>query len=272
MSDPEPINQPQVPLKLLNELCRKLNKIDLAESKKPTAKKITKEEEEKERALRKRVCECGYNPHAVKKKTYAHDHFINDIFLSDENKENKYEERYKNYCSNKLSLRNHIYFPSTKMLADKNVISDHKRHYATLLEIIESTYLVRKSLRGWNQFGEDVSVRFFVDEDVTPNTFKWLDLQVGYTIAILYPDRREFVDGENGLRVDNVEMCYVFEAPLSAVQDEAQKLLNSADAAARSELTECFSCGLKQTDMTVCSKCKKASYCGMVLIPLPFFG
>lgn len=204
-------------------------------------------EEEK---LRKIGCECGYNPHD------------SESFLDDEDYE---------LCSNKLALKNHITFPSFEFISDYDDpsliyynLEDSffpARHWATLLEIKEVISFIRRGLIGWNQFGEQVRVMFYPENQDEPKTFAWSDLKVGNTIVVLYPEKKTFMDLTTGIRQENLANCFIFKAPLKFLQEEAQHLLNSADSNSNGTDSECFGCCIKSKNLSTCSVCKLAKYC-----------
>jgi len=198
----------------------------------------------------RKPCECGYNPHA----------------------DNYYEpER----CSVKLALRNHITFPSFEMMSEyddpsmlyyeeNNIGLAPSRHWATLIEITHDLSFVRPGCSGMNQFGERISVHFYHDNDEKPVAFKWSQLKAGNTLAILYPEKKTFLDMSEGIREENLDACFIFNSSLINVQDEAQKMLKNADREANAnenEHSECFNCGVKAEKLSRCSVCKIANYC-----------
>ena len=225
----------------------------------------------------RKPCECGYNPHA----------------------DNYYEpER----CSVKLALRNHITFPSFEMMSEyddpsmlyyeeNNIGLAPSRHWATLIEITHDLSFVRPGCSGMNQFGERISVHFYHDNDEKPVAFKWSQLKagkhkfmvflrqclhkkiyvklskLGNTLAILYPEKKTFLDMSEGIREENLDACFIFNSSLKNVQDEAQKMLKNADREANAnenEHSECFNCGVKAEKLSRCSVCKIANYCSKV--------
>lgn len=83
-------------------------------------------------------------------------------------------------------------------------------------------------------------------------------------MAILYATKKQFLDGSEGIRQEDLDSCYIFNTSLKNVQDEAQKLLNHADIESNEnikELVECFGCGVKSDVLSRCANCKLAKYC-----------
>lgn len=56
------------------------------------------------------------------------------------------------------------------------------------------------------------------------------EIKVGYTICILYAERKQFMDGTVGVRQEELEPCWAFKAPLQVVLQESEKLLQEEDA------------------------------------------
>jgi len=80
-------------------------------------------------------------------------------------------------------------------------------------------------------------------------------------LAIHYAEKTCFPDGKEGIKQQQLNNCIVFKGSLSKVQEEAQKLLDNADAGKVSEIESCFECGKKMENLKQCSKCKLAKYC-----------
>ena len=201
-------------------------------------------------------CECGYDP---SHRSYAD-------FL-------KYMQ-----CPIRLALRNHISFPSVDFISDYNDPSTlyhnyhghviyASRHWATYFEIVQDSWFLRPRVIGRNQFGEELAVHFYPDDMYEmPSTFSWTNLKPGYTMCILYPEKKIFLDFTEGIRQEHLDLCFIFLANLETVQNEAQKLLNDADTAAANGVqeSECFTCGTKKAKMSRCGNCGLARYCSKV--------
>ena len=201
---------------------------------------------QKEKAYRK--CDCGYVPNGFS----SHDK-----------------------CPIKLALHNHISFPSFELMTElddpstiyynMDYICGPKRHWAAILQIKNNISFMRPGIIGVNQFGEEVLVHFYHDKDEIPMTFSWDDLREDYTLAILYPEKKTFMDGTQGIREENLDFCFVFKANLDDLREEAQKLLNDFDGKSKDAYeSSCFTCGVKKVSMNQCSKCKLAKYCSKV--------
>lgn len=208
-------------------------------------------------------CDCGYVPK-------ANDNY--DYYDDDDDEEVSSEK-----CPIKLALRNHISFPSFELMTelddpstvyyDLEYRGGPKRHWATVLQIKDNISFVRPGIIGVNQFGEEVLVHFYHDNDQFPNTFLWDDLQEENTLAILYPEKKTFFDGSEGIREENLDSCFIFKANLKDLQEEAQKLLNDFDSKKKGPYeSTCFTCGIKKKSMNQCGKCKLAKYCSRVRV------
>lgn len=206
----------------------------------------------KEAERRKKRCECGYDP-------------SNDDHCDREDR-----------CPNKLALCNHVTFPSFRAMTELNDPSSTyyeltdmfrpKRHWATLLDIYQYIGIVRPGVLCFNRFGELISVHFYHERDQKATTFNFESLKPGHTLCILYPERKTFGDLTEGIREENLDSCYVFNATLKEVEQEAQKLLNDADvltplAGEAQQVPVCFNCGVKSEKLSHCGACKLAKYC-----------
>jgi hypothetical protein len=213
--------------------------------------KRNKKYESAESLKRRRACECSYDP------------FEEKISKAKEKK-----------CSVQKALLNHLTFPSFDLMTkydEPSLLYFHQgeahywpiRHWATLVDITHDLTFGRPGCQGYNQFGEVVRVFFYHDNTDTPTSFEWSDLQPNNTLAILYPERKVFLDMTEGIREENLDSCFIFKAPLKIVQEEAQKLLNNADMVGVEK--QCFNCGLKSERLSHCANCKLANYCSKVI-------
>lgn len=222
----------------------------------------------------RKPCKCGYSP----LETFYSPHARG----IDEAKAKK--------CSCELALRNHITFPSFElmvknegMLVERNpdkiltrlsklyYASKAKkdnfeplRHWATLVQITEDLTSKENDIiccSVYNQFGERFDVHFFPHKGEEPETFKWSQMKPGSTMAILYPEKKPFLNLRWGIKQNDLDTVFIFDTSLKKVQDEAERLLQSADLGPNSkETSECFSCGIK-ADLSRCASCKLAKYC-----------
>ena len=208
---------------------------------------------------RKKKCECGYDPH----KSNSSFDWKNILVSSEE-------------CPIKTALSNHISFPSFDLMTeldDPSMIyydfDDYgtlspSRHWASLIEINQNISYMRPGLTGWTQFGEKVVVHFYHDNGEVPITFSWSDIKKGNTIAILYAERKTFLDLTQGIRQEILETCYIFNGSMDEVKNEAQLLLKNADLKQKPNNEECFGCGSKSQELKQCGNCHLAKYCSTV--------
>lgn len=189
--------------------------------------------------VRKRKCDCGYNPESKKSKA------------SDEK------------CPVTLAFNNHIRFSSLEILPKsedlKELFYDQEGiprfHWCLLIELDEKI-----NPRCWSAFttyGERCILRFDNDKDVKPTTFAWSDLKTGHTVAILYAEKYDKMQ----VVVDDLDSCFVFKSDIVDVSDEGKYLLDDADCNAKKEKSSCFGCGITCERIMRCSNCKLAKYC-----------
>eukprot|EP00397_Hematodinium_sp_SG-2012_P057228 GEMP01071326.1.p1 GENE.GEMP01071326.1~~GEMP01071326.1.p1 ORF type:complete len:251 (+),score=45.52 GEMP01071326.1:83-835(+) len=175
-------------------------------------------------------------------------------------------------CS-EIGLRNHAVFPPFSMMSDERDpdfrffnASIYKndvlhlgttRHWCFLGEITHMLTLGRLRLFTRTKFGEEVGVHFHLDSAQLP----WLrclaglmippeNISVGNTLAILYAERHQFLDGSVGIRQETVNNVYVFRASLPTLIEESAARATNA----------CFQCG-KTGNLLTCAQCRISRYC-----------
>ncbi len=126
---------------------------------------------------------------------------------------------------------------------------------------------MRPGVSGLSYFGEKLATHFYHDNGDEPTTFSWDNLAKGNTLAILYAERKTFMDMSEGIREENLDSCFVFKSSIESVFREAQKLLNDADLKSDDKKLKCFGCGVETEQMFRCSSCHLAKYCSKV----PYF-
>ena len=214
------------------------------------------QEIEAESLRRRKPCGCGYDPFSQRPV----------------NRDN---------CSVNLALQNHITFPSFQLMTDLSEPSmlyykennrrnlEPQRHWASLLDIQEVMQFPKFICLTWNYYGESIMVAFYPENGDQPRTFKWSDIEIGHTLCILYPEKKTFSeinpDIEPGIIVVNLDSCFVLNAPLSLVQEEAQKSLRNTGIQEK-QMLECFNCGARRENLMQCGNCKLAKYCSKVII------
>ena len=194
-------------------------------------------------------------------------------------------------CSSKQAFYNHVTFPSITSMplsmhldrSSSSIYYDDEsfqdtRHWASLFQL-EHLYpqepvckLLGQLSQVWmftNQYQEQNILQIHTDysESEKPTTFSCSDLQVGKTLAVLYADKTS-IQHPGSIMVNflNYDTCYLFNAPIKQLQEEANRLLRNADLQAQSQLEECFECGVSMPNLKSCSRCKLAKYCSKVTI------
>jgi MYND finger len=111
--------------------------------------------------------------------------------------------------------------------------------------------------------GRPFKIAFYHDREPT-NGFSFDQLRPGNTLAILYAERKTYMDGTDGVRQEDLDAVWVFKAPLAIVQEEVKKLLALADAGEGDVEHICFGCGEADTSEKrhdKCARCRHARYC-----------
>ncbi|KAF9873173.1 hypothetical protein CkaCkLH20_09336 [Colletotrichum karsti] len=91
----------------------------------------------------------------------------------------------------------------------------------------------------------------------TPSQFK-----VGYTIAIVYAKRVNFVDGTKGIRVADLAICHAFPHKLERLLEMNKTLCDyweTLDEEGRTRV--CFGCNEEKRDLKECPDCPWYYYC-----------
>ncbi|CAF0780780.1 unnamed protein product [Brachionus calyciflorus] len=134
-------------------------------------------------------------------------------------------------------------------------------NWVFLAEIDESFFFLRHRVHAHSRFGEKVPIHFYNESNEMPVSFTWQDLKKGHTLAILYAERKTFLDLSEGIRQEALETCYVFKTGLKNLEEEASKVLDLKDLNFKKSPEKCFSCGVEKESLLRCAKCKLAVYC-----------
>ncbi|PCH45113.1 hypothetical protein WOLCODRAFT_165610 [Wolfiporia cocos MD-104 SS10] len=126
------------------------------------------------------------------------------------------------------------------------------RHWCFLGEIVQSATVARLLLDVRDVAGRVVRAAFYDTDLGEPFAQR---VKKGHTLALLYPQQHHFMDGSKGFRIE--ELREVTIIPCSLVS-----LLAASDMLQRLPST-CWADGCeKETELTACSGCHKAKYCG----------
>lgn len=167
----------------------------------------------------------------------------------------------------KKALTDHVTYPDFQYL---NVLVDErpKCHWASLFQLIEkidgssNESIPKETWLACDKYGKNVCL--YIYKENSESSFSTQVLEPGKTISILYP---ELISG-NAILINakNYDFCYVFNAPLNVVYEEADKILKAADAKHKAELIECFGCDKKvfEAEMMNADCCKLAYFCSEV--------
>ena len=131
--------------------------------------------------------------------------------------------------------------------------------WAFLGEVTSTESFTRPVFVVQTRFFEEGFVIAVYPESPQPRGLNFAKVMVGDTIALLVPRKKTFMDGREGVRLEQLNTCWVFKATLADVMDEANKLLSAQDAKAQKTDVTCFSC--KKVAKSCCGKCKKAYFC-----------
>ncbi|CAG8973125.1 hypothetical protein HYALB_00007602 [Hymenoscyphus albidus] len=157
-----------------------------------------------------------------------------------------------------IGLRNRIGFPPFFSLPSEYENDADSEHWCYLGEIVGSLELLR-----WELHLKDV-------DDMVTNLFFYTDgrgnevassLKIGHTMAVLDAKRRQFMDGQIGIRLENHKIIKIFPLSLHkllTMNDEIQKFSTPNVDGTRN----CHGCGRKANSLQKCGKCLSFWYCG----------
>ena len=100
--------------------------------------------------------------------------------------------------------------------------------------------------------GERHPVIFYLDQGDLLFAQNKLNFQAGHTMALLYAEKKTFMDLSQGVRFEELEFCKVFKCTLSTLVQESKKVNTEA----------CYMCGKQESRLLRCGKCKVSLYCG----------
>lgn len=177
-------------------------------------------------------------------------------------------------CQAKQALRNHQYYPNVEILSN-HMDESPEYHWASLFRLVGKVFdglgmgfIPRESWAVVDSCGRFTFLHFYKDysEKEKPVTFSISDLRPGKTFAILYPQ----IIGNCGMMINftNFDMCYLFDAHLENVYDEADRLLKVADCEQIKKPIECFGCSktIEINELIKCPSCSLAKYCSKVIL------
>jgi len=161
-------------------------------------------------------------------------------------------------------LANHITYPPFRRLSDEyqpsglyyrgwdSGILQPAIHWCFVGEIIADVLppVMSSVTTLRTRFGEEMIVAWYTDNGVLPANMK-----KGNTLCILYAERKQFLDGRNGIRQESIGHAYVFPCTYEQLRAETHHLWRNAHEKAK----HCFQCN-KATGSR-CGKCKLAYYC-----------
>jgi hypothetical protein len=123
-----------------------------------------------------------------------------------------------------VNLRDQHSFPTFDSCPDENVLDlgyygsedgffyRPRRHWCLLAEITDVLYLFRLRLLVQDKSGKEFQIHFYLDDDeeVDPSLYRR-----GNTIAVLYPNRHNFLNMTVGLRLESMKTIQVSTASAS---------------------------------------------------------
>ncbi|KAJ6523332.1 hypothetical protein B0H19DRAFT_1276983 [Mycena capillaripes] len=161
------------------------------------------------------------------------------------------------------NLRNPKFFPAYEHCAPYKAYSPKEEiqplhHWCYLGEIVQDkSSPSRVALVVKDKDGECIQVVFQFNQNET------FDAKIGFTLAVMYAERHEFVDGSYGFRLEYPNFAKIFPCTLDTllrINDDIESE-TPADSSQK-----CKACGKEEHPDTKyllpCSHCLAASYCG----------
>ncbi|KAJ7752415.1 hypothetical protein DFH07DRAFT_521031 [Mycena maculata] len=164
------------------------------------------------------------------------------------------------------NLRHPKNFPAYKHCApyraySKNEEDQPSHHWCYLGEIMvdeSSPFCVVLGVK--DKDGEYVRVAFYFDDN---NSFDYKSVKIGSTIAVMYAEKHNFLDGSYGLRLEHPKFVKIFPCKLETllrINDDIESE-TPVDCSQK-----CKACGKEEhpdeISLLRCSRCLGASYCG----------
>ncbi|KAI8260488.1 hypothetical protein K4K58_001894 [Colletotrichum sp. SAR11_239] len=134
--------------------------------------------------------------------------------------------------------------------------------WCLLAEITDVSLMLRVRLVARDREGESLVIAFYPDNDAT-EVLDTSKLRVGHTIALLYPHQHYFLDGTQGVRVEDVSTCRVFPVKLAELFRINSDLC--AYTGPLGTLKKCHSCGKEDPSVVKCGRCGLYYYCNKTL-------
>jgi hypothetical protein len=151
-----------------------------------------------------------------------------------------------------------LYNPSLDYWCENYGVLHISRDWALIAEVTDVAFFIRPHFEVRTRDGEVFRISFYPETPPLPG-FDVSSVQVGHTFALLHAERKTFMDMTEGIRLENLSSCWVFKTSLQRLQQEAEQILASADAAHANTPIACFICGNPAASR--CAKCKLARYC-----------
>ncbi|KAG0289279.1 hypothetical protein BGZ98_003912 [Dissophora globulifera] len=136
-------------------------------------------------------------------------------------------------------------------------VFEPRRHWCFMGEIVDDTHsysaFLRHRMNVRDRDGAVIPVFFYLEADIR-ETFDATVLKNGNTLFARYAQQHSFMDGSEGLRLEEPELFRVVPFSMEAILDAYQE----SDGWAQDGKV-CRKCEAKATHR--CGKCKKAFYC-----------
>ncbi|KZV60403.1 hypothetical protein PENSPDRAFT_644311 [Peniophora sp. CONT] len=176
------------------------------------------------------------------------DYAETEEYDSDYSEEDIFELESQRYCPDwdHLPWENSL---NTRFWTNKHGYYGPSHHWAFVGEIIENLTLLRPSFLLRDREGKEVFIIFYLDNGTQAN-FK--DFRVGRTVVLYYAEKRQFVDGQVGIRIEEMSRAKAIPCTLDT--------LMKADSEAAAASSSCAKCDKSSTTLSSCSACK-TRYC-----------
>ncbi|KAF9880570.1 hypothetical protein CkaCkLH20_01612 [Colletotrichum karsti] len=147
--------------------------------------------------------------------------------------------------------------PDAGLLGDP-FYEESEDRWCLFAEIVDVSLLLRVRLVARDREGATVVIAFYPD-NADRASLDTRQFKVGHTIALVYPMQHYFLDGTQGVRVEDLQSFRVFPVKMAEVFRVNDELCTYWDS--RESPKKCHACGKQDSSLVKCGRCGFYYYC-----------